>query len=259
MLSIIYEDNELLVINKPAGLVCHPTKGDVYSSLISRVRLHLGASSRPHFINRLDRETSGLVLLAKNPDTAGELCDIWEKRSVRKDYLAIVKGHVREDAGIIDAPLGKDQLSIVAIKNKVREDGAPATTAFAVLRRFTREQRQFSLLAVQPLTGRKHQIRIHLAYRDHPIVGDKIYGGDEELYLAFVQGRLSDSQRRELILANHALHAREVHFRWRGGDFLFQAEPEAWFPEFTLNAVERQGSAPLRSIEATDVDRQRPT
>jgi 23S rRNA pseudouridine1911/1915/1917 synthase len=237
MLSIIYEDHELLVINKPAGLVCHPTKGDAYSSLISRVRLHLGADARPHFVNRLDRETTGLVLIAKNADTAGELCNIWEKRSVDKIYLAIVKGHVPEEAGIIKAPLGKDEQSIVAIKNKVREDGAPATTTFVVLRRFTRKQGQFSLLAVQPLTGRKHQIRIHLAYRDHPIVGDKIYGGDERLYLAFVHGQLSESQRRELIFANHALHACEVRFRWRGGDFLFQAEPEPWFPAFALDEI----------------------
>src|SRR5213595_2609188 len=91
-LKIVFEDERLLVINKPAGLVCHPTKGDEYSSLIGRVRLHLNGSAKPHLIHRLDRETSGVVLAAKNSKVAGELGKIWEKRAVQKEYLAIVHG-----------------------------------------------------------------------------------------------------------------------------------------------------------------------
>src|SRR5262245_38713053 len=101
LLQIIFEDEVLLAINKPAGLVCHPTKGDAYSSLIGRVRLYLADAIQPHFVNRLDRETSGLLLVAKNRRAAGELCAIWEERSVRKEYLAIVRGHVAEACGII--------------------------------------------------------------------------------------------------------------------------------------------------------------
>src|SRR3989442_10522881 len=97
LLNIIHEDENLLVINKPAGLVCHPTKGDAYSSLISRVRLHLGPDSQPQLINRLDRETSGVVLIAKNGPTALEVRRIWETGSVVKQYLAIVHGHVTDD------------------------------------------------------------------------------------------------------------------------------------------------------------------
>src|SRR5262245_20608293 len=104
--DILFEDEALLAINKTAGLVCHPTKGDVYSSVISRLRLYLGHDTQPHFVNRLDRETSGVLLVAKNRDVAGELCRIWERRSVRKEYLAIVKGHVAASRGIIHAPLG---------------------------------------------------------------------------------------------------------------------------------------------------------
>src|SRR2546427_5670160 len=114
LFEIVYEDDELLAINKPAGLVCHPTKTDAYSSLISRVRLHLGQGSHPQLVNRLDRETSGVTMLAKTAEVARELRKIWEGRRVEKEYLAIVHGHVRDESGAIDAPLGKDETSRVA-------------------------------------------------------------------------------------------------------------------------------------------------
>jgi len=259
LFEIIYEDNGLLVINKPAGLVCHPTKTDEYSSLISRARLYLGPGARPHLVNRLDRETSGVMLVAKDLETARELRRIWESRQVEKDYVAIVHGEVREAHGIIDASLGKDQQSRVAIKDCVRADGAPASTAYWVLERVSRNAettdhglqttdhrplttdhglhsrppplgpRPFTLLLVRPLTGRKHQIRIHLAHLGHPIVGDKLYGGDEDLYLALVEDRLTPEQRQRLILPHHALHAREIRFQWHGQHTVFRAEAEAWF------------------------------
>src|SRR5213075_1343917 len=116
LFEIIHEDVELLVINKPADLVCDPTKGDVYSSLISRVRLYIGALGEAHLINRLDRETSGLVLLGKTLSVAVELRRIWEKRDVLKQYLAIVHGHLDAATGLIDGRLGKDEQSQVAIK-----------------------------------------------------------------------------------------------------------------------------------------------
>src|SRR6266581_1681265 len=139
LLNIIHEDENLLVINKPADLVCHPTKGDAYSSLISRVRLYLG-SSEAHLINRLDRETSGLVLVAKSLAVARELRAIWESRLVQKEYLAIVHGAVRPDHGVIEAPLGPAEHSQVAIKDQVRPDGAAASTEFAVQTRFARPE-----------------------------------------------------------------------------------------------------------------------
>ena len=280
LLNILYEDAGLLVVNKPAGLVCHPTKGDEFSSLISRARLHLlstlnsqpstGAVA-PHLVNRLDRETSGLVLLAKNSVIAGELGKIWETRAVQKEYLALVHGHVRDNHGLIDAPLGKDERSIVAVKDRVRPDGAPAQTEFWVERRFSRslagrscrsawtrssaslpvapstldprpstsspstlnpQLSTFSLLRLAPLTGRKHQIRLHLAHLGHPVVGDKLYGGDEDLYLALVENRLTPEQRARLILPHQALHARAVRFRWRGEPLEFSCPPEPWFANF---------------------------
>jgi 23S rRNA pseudouridine1911/1915/1917 synthase len=236
LFDIIYEDNELLVINKPAGLVCHPTKTDQYSSLISRARLHLGLGSHPQLVNRLDRETSGVTLVAKDPETARELRRIWENRQVEKDYLAIVHGQVFEEHGIIEAPLGKDEQSRVAIKDCVRVDGASASTEYWMRRQFTNHQLPFTLLLVRPKTGRKHQIRIHLAHIKHPIVGDKLYGGDEDLYLALVENRLTLEQRRRLILPHHALHARELRFQWRGLPRVFRAEPEPWFTDWAAGS-----------------------
>jgi 23S rRNA pseudouridine1911/1915/1917 synthase len=229
---MVRETPDWLVVNKPAGLVCHPTKGDVYSSLISRVRLHLGPGATPHLINRLDRETSGVVLAAKSAAPALQLRRLWESRGVAKEYWAIVHGTVVPDHDYVDAPLGKDELSPVAIKDCVRPDGAPAQTEFWVQSRFERTEGPFSLLRVQPHTGRKHQIRIHLSWRGHPLVGDKLYGPDEQLYLALVEGRLSSDDQRRLILPWQALHAWKLRFAWQGQDQVLQTQPEAWFLEF---------------------------
>ncbi len=237
LFEVIYEDDDLLVINKPAGLVCHPTKTDEYSSLISRIRLYLGKESHPQLVNRLDRETSGVTVVAKNNEVARELRQLWEGRQVRKEYLAMVHGHFSECRGVIEGPLGPDEQSRVAIKDCVRSDGAASRTDYEVERQFgfngdNKIPRPSSLpmsrLRVVPHTGRKHQIRIHLASVGHPIVGDKIYGGDEDLYLALVEDRLTVEQSRRLILPNHALHARKVCFQWRGKEVVFLADGEDW-------------------------------
>ncbi|HEY2329397.1 MAG TPA: RNA pseudouridine synthase [Verrucomicrobiae bacterium] len=246
LFNIIREDAELLVVHKPADLVCHPTKGDEYSSLISRARIYLERQDRldplpsavshpqssPHLIHRLDRETSGLVVIAKNHEAARELGKIWESRAVQKEYLAIVHGHIAAELGTIDAPLGRDETSAVAIKDCVRADGALAQTEFHVEKRFARQAANFTLVRVAPRTGRKHQIRIHLAHLGHPVVGDKIYGGDADLYLALVENRLTDGQRARLVLPNHALHAGSLKFQWRGRDWHFTSPPEPPFLEF---------------------------
>jgi 23S rRNA pseudouridine1911/1915/1917 synthase len=231
LFEVIHEDSDLLVVNKPPGLVCHPTKAGERSSLIGRVRLYLG-NDEGRLVNRLDRETSGLVLVAKSNAVAGELGRLIENNEVQKEYSAIVHGFVSPDEFTIDAPLGKDGRSAVAIKDCVRPDGAAAQTRVRALKRFTRERCELSLLSVRPVTGRKHQIRIHLAHRGHSIVGDKIYGPDESIYLRFVENRMTEHDFAQLILANHALHAARLSLRWRGRDWQFAANASEEFQAF---------------------------
>ncbi len=232
LFPILHEDADLLAINKPAGLVCHPTKGDVYSSLISRVRLHLGEAVSAHLVNRLDRETSGVILIAKSPEADAALKKLFAQRKVEKEYLGIAHGHFATDSATCEAPLGKDEQAIIAIKDCVRPDGAVSKTGFTVEQRFTRAEGNFTVLRVRPHSGRKHQIRIHLQHLGHPLVGDKLYGGDERLYLDFVLRQLTAEQRARLILPCQALHAALLRFTWRGRDWEFRADPEPWFTDF---------------------------
>ena len=163
LFAVLHEDADLLAINKPAGLVCHPTKGDVYSSLISRVRLHLGETGSAHLVNRLDRETSGVILVAKSPEADAALKKLFAQRRVEKEYLALAHGHFVADSVVCEAPLGKDEQAIIAIKDCVRPDGAAARTEFTVEQRFARAEGDFTLLRVRPHSGRKHQIgRAHV-------------------------------------------------------------------------------------------------
>ncbi len=177
-LTIVYEDDDLLVINKPAGLIVHPAPGHPNHTLVNAVLSHLsslpdiGDSLRPGIVHRLDKDTSGLMLVAKNSTAQLNLASQFKARSVVKAYLALVKGHLTPEDGIIEAPIGRDRshrerMAIVA-ENKGRE----ARTKYHVVN-YTGN---YSLLEIRTETGRTHQIRVHLTAIGYPVMGDKVYG-----------------------------------------------------------------------------------
>ena len=175
-LTILFEDEDLVVIDKPVGLVVHPGSGTsaptlVEALLVDRDLPPSDDPARPGIVHRLDRETSGLIVVAKTPPALSSLQHQFAARSVRKTYLAIAEGSIPEDEGWIDAPVGRDPR--LPSRMSVHPRGRPSQTAFSVVRR----DGDVSLLAVHPRTGRTHQIRVHLRYIDHPVVGDALYGG----------------------------------------------------------------------------------
>ena len=228
-IEVLCETADFVAVNKPAGLVCHPTKTDEWSSLISRMRLFAEGAWEPRLIHRLDRETSGVILIAKTAGAAGSLGRLLEKGGVQKHYLAWVHGHPADDSGEIVAALGRDESSVVAIKDCVRTDGQSATTLYQISNRVEIAGQPFSLLQLRPETGRKHQLRIHLAPLGHPIVGDKIFGGEPETYLRLVEGRMTPGDSRRMICENQMLHARRLEFEWAGVSCrIVAAQPLDW-------------------------------
>lgn len=210
-LSIVEETDDYIVVDKPGELVCHPTKGDYTSSLIGRLRHYFeGTEIQPRFVNRLDRETSGLVVISKTREFHKVLYHQLEK--ARKIYLAVVEGELRGE-GVIDQPLGKDETSAVVVKQAVRPDGKPSLTRWRVLA----TTGDASLLEVELVTGRMHQIRAHLSWLGHPVVGDKLYGPDETLYLELAEQSWTPRLRAALPTERHLLSAVELvtsQFHW---------------------------------------------
>ncbi len=217
LINVVFEDDRLLVVNKPADLVCHPSKNGPLSSLVGRVRAYLGRTEA-FMVNRLDRETSGLMLIAKDALMAAQLHRAFQKKQVHKEYTAIVHGQLMGNHGLVDAPIGLARGREVAIKRGVEADGQAAQTEWWL----TEQVRQFAMLRVQLHTGRAHQIRVHLAHMGHPVVGDKIYGGDERLYLKFIETGVTPALLEKLLLPRHALHAGRLVVPYG------QMEPTEW-------------------------------
>lgn len=205
---ILFEDDHLLIINKPGWVVCHPSKNGPLSSLVGACREYTQLE-RIHLISRLDRETSGLVLFGKHRKISSSLQSALEGRNVEKSYLSILSGELNEEV-LVDQPLAKDISSSVHIKQIVRQDrtSKPAQTFFKSL--FTANG--YTLAQVNPITGRKHQIRAHAKWLGYPVVGDKLYGPDDTLYLEFIENGWTDRLDKNLPLKRQALHAARLTF-----------------------------------------------
>jgi len=180
-LDIRYEDDDFLVINKAAGMVVHPAAGHERGTLVNAVLAHcpdlpgIGGEKRPGIVHRLDKETSGLIIVAKHDKALRHLQKQFKARTVSKSYLALVEGHIQPPQATIDAPIGRDprqrkRMAVIRPGSSARSRAAQ--TVYTLLRSYD----GFSLVECQPLTGRTHQIRVHLAFAGYPIIGDTVYG-----------------------------------------------------------------------------------
>ena len=178
-LDIVYEDKHCIVLNKAQGMVVHPAAGNYSGTLVQGLLHHIagleerfgGESSRPGIVHRLDKDTSGIIVAAKDPESLNFLARQFAKKKVEKRYLALVKGHLPKQQGVVDHPIARDPHNRKRFTWK-RPDGKASVTEYRVLRRL----RGACLVELRPKTGRTHQLRVHMASLGHPIVGDPIYG-----------------------------------------------------------------------------------
>ncbi len=209
-LNIVYEDDDIVVINKPAGMVVHPGAGIRSGTLANALVFHFeqlskhGGNSRPGIVHRLDAGTSGLIVVARNEAAHNSLAQQFMDRSVEKAYVALVYGRVISDQGRFDGAIGRDPKNRVKMAVRPAGQGRPALTLFRVTERFD----EFTLLDINIKTGRTHQIRVHLSHAKHPVVGDVTYGGGRE-------NMIRDARMKSIVqgLGRPFLHAGRLAFR----------------------------------------------
>jgi len=199
---VLYEDSDLAAVDKPAGLVVHANRRRVRNTLMGVLRRQREGEEWM-LAHRLDRETSGVILLARNRDTARGLSHAFARGEVSKIYLAVVHGCPEAGHGTIDRPIGADKVTGIHVRRAVVPDGAPAVTDYSVMS----SSGEFSLLAVRPRTGRRHQIRVHLESIGHSIVGDKLYGKDPRWYVRALERGPGEEMMRALLAGRQLLHA----------------------------------------------------
>jgi 23S rRNA pseudouridine1911/1915/1917 synthase len=206
-LDILYEDESVIVVDKPPGMVVHPAAGNYGGTLVNALQFHcrdlsgIGGVMRPGIVHRLDKGTSGLMVVAKSDEAHRQLSEQFKNRRVSKHYTALVHGNLRQDEGTVDAPVGRHPVERKKMSTKSRR-GKDALTRWKVLERFG----AFTLLEAKIDTGRTHQIRVHLSSIGHPVVGDSVYGGSRRT--------IETPEIRAVVkkLTRQALHAGRLSF-----------------------------------------------
>jgi len=227
-LDLLYEDEHLVVVNKPAGMVTHPAAGNRTGTLANGLVHHFGqlaasaGSDRPGIVHRLDKDTSGLLVVARSDDVYAALQKGIQSREIKRTYLALICGHVKPESGSIDLPIGRSvrnrkQMAVVA------RGGREAVTDYKLLQRF----RSYDLLEVRLQTGRTHQIRIHFSHLGHPVFGDPDYGGREKWHKGIFGPERPLARSLLDLIDRQALHARRLEFVHpvSGEEMIFETEP----------------------------------
>lgn len=209
-LDIIYEDNDILVVNKQKGLVVHPANGNPDGTLVNAIMAHckdslsgIGGELRPGIVHRLDKDTSGLLIIAKNDKAHIQVSEQIKNREVKKTYIALVRGTIAEDEATINMPIGrstKDRKKMAVTKN-----GKEAVTHFKVLNRYATNKGSYTLLEIKIDTGRTHQIRVHMAEIGHPVIGDSVYSNGKNEF--GVEGQCLHAKRLEFV---HPITGKEM-------------------------------------------------
>lgn len=226
--TILDETDGYIVVNKPAPLQIHPgdPKGPptLWHRVCELLSYEIANGGQVSIINRLDRETSGVVLMAKNHELARLFGMAMQERRIHKTYTALVHGWPEWEDLTLDAPIANARdvrPSDIWVKQMVHSSGTPCLTGFRTLRRFERGGEKHALIEARPETGRMHQIRVHLHHLGLPIVGDKLYGRDDRCYLEFIETGWTEALEKRLILPRQALHSSRLELNLEGF-------PEAW-------------------------------
>jgi 23S rRNA pseudouridine1911/1915/1917 synthase len=226
-LNIVFEDDDLAVIDKPAGMMVHAGAGATddarnRGTLVNALLHHFQSLSttagelRPGIVHRLDKETSGLIIVARNDRTHQALSEMFSNRSLRKTYLALVHGEVKQDSGTINAPVSRDLVRRTRMTTRRTDTGRTAVSHLKVLRRLNTRYGRFTLVSVRIETGRTHQIRVHMASIGHPVVGDTLYGAPariQPLAATIRRKRDTEGSAEALSLDRNFLHAAELEFK----------------------------------------------